>query len=212
MMSVSASRGTSIRLSAFYAAFFLVNGIQMPFWPVRLTGRGFGAEEIGLLFAAAIWVKVFATPMIGALADRLGQRRGCMIALAGVTMVGLGALWNAYGFWALLFLALVAEVAQSAMMPLADSITLASVRRDGLDYGRVRLWGSVSFIFAAIASGAFLGHTATAGLGGNTVLALVLGAAAVLFFACVAVPTPSAEPAGQSRWAALGALAGDRRF
>src|SRR5580704_8788299 len=165
MMSVSASRGTSIRLSAFYAAFFLVNGIQMPFWPVRLTGRGFGAEEIGLLFAAAIWVKVFATPMIGALADRLGQRRGCMIALAGVTMVGLGALWNAYGFWALLFLALVAEVAQSAMM------TLASVRRDGLDYGRVRLWGSVSFILASIASGAILGRAAMAGLGGNTVLA-----------------------------------------
>jgi PPP family 3-phenylpropionic acid transporter len=105
-----------------------------------------------------------------------------------------------------------AEVAQSAMMPLADSITLASVRRDGLDYGRVRLWGSVSFILAAIASGAILGRAAMVGLGGNAVLALVLGAATVLFFVCVAVPTPPAEPTDQSRWAALGALAGDRRF
>jgi PPP family 3-phenylpropionic acid transporter len=211
-MSPSPSFGISARLAAFYAAYFLVNGIQMPFWPVWLTGRGFGAEEIALLFAAAIWVKVFATPIIGALADRLGRRRGCMIALAGITVLAFVSLWNAYGFWALLWLALVAEVAQSAMMPLADSITLASVRREGLDYGRVRLWGSVTFILASIASGAILGRAAMAGLGGNAVLALVLGAAAVLFFACVAVPTPSAEPAGQSRWAALGALAGDRRF
>jgi PPP family 3-phenylpropionic acid transporter len=150
--------------------------------------------------------------MIGALADRLGQRRTCMIALAGITMIGLGGLWNAYGFWALLSLALVAEVAQSAMMPLADSITLASVRCDGLDYGRVRLWGSVSFILAAIASGAILGHAAKAGPAGDAVLALVLAAACVLFFACLAVPTPPAESADQSRWAALGALAGDRRF
>src|ERR1700757_3497561 len=53
------------RLSAFYATIFLVTGIQLPYWPVWLVSRGFGAREIGLLLAAGIWVKVLVTPASG---------------------------------------------------------------------------------------------------------------------------------------------------
>ena len=58
------------RLGMFYAASFLVVGIQLPFWPVWLAGRGLDVHEIALVFAAAIWAKVIATPLLGALADR----------------------------------------------------------------------------------------------------------------------------------------------
>jgi PPP family 3-phenylpropionic acid transporter len=59
-------------------------------------------------------------------------------------------------FWLLISLNLIALTAQSALMPLGDTITLAAGRSGGLDYGRIRLSGSVSFIFASIASGAAL--------------------------------------------------------
>src|SRR6266704_1716241 len=140
---------TSRRMALFYAASFLVVGIQTPFWPVWLAGRGFGPQEIALIFAAAIWAKVVATPALGALADRLGRRRAVMVSLAATAVVGYAALWPAAGFWPLLCLNLIAGVAQSALMPLGDSITLAAVRNEGLDYGRVRVWGSISFILAA---------------------------------------------------------------
>src|SRR5713101_2569732 len=148
--------GQATRLGAFYAASFLVVGIQLPFWPVWLAGRGLDAQEIALVFAAAIWAKVIATPALGALADRLGMRRGVMIALAGLACAAYAGLVPLDGFWAILALNLVAGMAQSALMPLGDSITLAAVRSEGLDYGRVRVWGSVSFIVAAIGSGAVL--------------------------------------------------------
>jgi MFS transporter, PPP family, 3-phenylpropionic acid transporter len=211
-MAPNASRRIALRLSGFYAAFFLVNGIQMPFWPVWLAGRGLGVKEIAALFAAAIWVKVVATPAIGALADRLGRRRAMMIVLAVIACVFYAALWNAYGFWTLLALTLVAGVAQSALMPLGDSITLAAVHRDGLDYGRVRLWGSVSFIVTAVASGAALSGVAAASTDDNTVLALVVAASAVLVLGCIAVPSPVREAGGASRWSAIGEMARDRRF
>src|SRR5205814_1222330 len=140
----------STRLGAYYAASFLVVGIQLPFWPVWLAGRGLDTQEIAGLFAAAIWAKVIATPLIGGLADRLGRRRGVMVALAAVACIAYAALWPAWGFWPLLWLNLVAGVAQSALMPLGDSITLAAVRGASLDYGRIRVWGSLSFIVAAI--------------------------------------------------------------
>ena len=135
-----------------------------------------------------------------------------MVALAAVAMVGYAALWPAAGFWPILALNLVAGVAQSALMPLGDSITLAAVRGEGLDYGRVRVWGSVSFILAAVASGWLLGYAPPATLAGNEVLLLVLLASAVLFLACLAIPPGAVPRGGRSRWAALAGFAGDRRF
>src|ERR1700731_2711020 len=91
----------ALRLGAYYAASFLIVGIKAPFWPVWLAGRGLGAREIAMVFAAGIWVGMATTPVIGALADRLGRRRAMMLALCGVALAGYAALWNAYGFWLL---------------------------------------------------------------------------------------------------------------
>ncbi len=201
----------SIRLSLFYAASFLVVGIQLPFWPVWLAGRGLDAREIAAVFAAALWANVATTPAIGALADRLGRRRAMMVALAGCGFVAYLALWDASGFWQILVLNLAAGAALAALMPLGNSITLAAIRDDGLDYGRVRVWGSVSFVVAAMASGGVLA-AAPAVAPGNRVLALVLGAVALLFAACVAMPSATMRAAAVSRWAALGRFAADRRF
>ena len=201
----------STRLGAYYAASFLVVGIQLPFWPVWLAGRGLDTQEIAGLFAAAIWAKVIATPLIGGLADRLGRRRGVMVALAAVACIAYAALWPAWGFWPLLWLNLVAGVAQSALMPLGDSITLAAVRGASLDYGRIRVWGSLSFIVAAIGSGALLAGNSAPAIPGNSVLALVLAASALLLIACLWIP-PAPAATGRSRWAALGRFAADRRF
>lgn len=134
-----------------------------------------------------------------------------MIALAAIAMAGYAALWGAYGFWPLLALTLVAATAQSAIMPLGDSMTLAAVRDTGIDYGRVRAWGSVSFIIAAVASGAVLARPQWSGLH-NMVLALVIGASGLLLLTCLALPRAPRDGGGRSRWAALCALAGNRRF
>jgi PPP family 3-phenylpropionic acid transporter len=117
---------------------------------------------------------------LGALADRLGRRRAMMVGLCGIAIVGYASLWSAYGFWVLLGLTMIPATAQTALMPLGDSITLAAVRERGIDYGRVRVWGSVSFIIAAMASGALLSRSDAGRPGDNTVLALVLGASVVL--------------------------------
>jgi len=204
--------GQSTRLGAFYAASFLVVGIQLPFWPVWLNGRGLDAQQIAIVFAAAIWAKVIATPLVGALADRLGRRRAVMIALAAGACVAYAGLWPVAGWWTLIALNLMAGMAQSALMPLGDSITLAAVRNEGLDYGRVRVWGSVSFIVASVSSGALLMLGPQLGPADNQILLLVLAASAVLFAACIGIPAAQPGAIIRSRWVALGRLAADRRF
>ncbi len=186
MQRLGLSRAAA-RLSGFYAAAFLVTGAQLPFWPVWLATRGLGANEIAGIFAAAIWAKVIATPAIGALADRVGHRR-MMGALATAAFAAYLGLWPVFGFWPLLGLNLVALTAQSALMPLGDTITLALSRAGRLDYGHVRVWGSVSFIFASLAGGTVLARTS-----GERVLPLVLGASALLMLACRGIPSDLSE-------------------
>ncbi len=206
-MSRSVPWSPAARLSGFYAAAFLVTGFQLPFWPIWLASRGFGAPEIGTLFAAAIWAKVIVTPAIGALADRSGQRRVVMASLAATAVAGYAMLWPAAGFWPLLALNIVALTAQSALMPLGDTVTLAVARADGLDYGRIRVWGSVSFILASLAGGAVLASTSATGA-----LPLVLGASALLLVACVLMPAPRRAESRAARSGGLRLVAGDIRF
>ena len=164
---------------------------------------------MAFVFAAAIWVKVLVGPAIGALADCLGQTKAVMAVLAAVACIAYAALWPMDGFWTILLLNLVASVSQSTLMPLGDAATLAVVRSGGLEYGRVRVWGSISFIVAALGGGAALAN-APKNAHNNEVLLLVLLASALLFAACLGMPQSRApRPA---RWRALGLLAGDSRF
>jgi MFS transporter, PPP family, 3-phenylpropionic acid transporter len=196
----------ALRLSTFYAATFLVTGIQLPFWPIWLASRGLTAREIGILLAAAIWVKVIATPAIGALADKTGGRRVLMGTLAAAALAAYAGLLSARNFWLLISLNLIALTAQSALMPLGDTITLAAARLEGLDYGRIRLWGSVSFILASIASGAALASSS-----GERVLPLVLGASTLVLLACLHIP--STRPVkGAARTTGIDVVTGDPRF
>lgn len=203
---------TARRMALFYTASFLVVGIQTPFWPVWLAGRGFGPQQISLIFAAAIWARVVATPALGALADRLGRRRAVMLALATVSLGAYAGMWSVAGFGVVLALNLVADTAQSALMPLGDAATLAAVRNEGADYGRIRVWGSISFIVTAAGSGLLLATAMPSEVGGNAILVLMLAAAAVLLVACCAVPQALGARGGAARWAGLLRLAADRRF
>src|SRR6202035_1242214 len=109
-------------------------------------------------------------------------RRAVMIGLAASACAAYAGLWPVTGWWPLLALNLVAGMAQSALMPLGDSITLAAVREEGLDYGRIRVWGSVSFILASVGSGALIARNSPGNLVGslpggpadNQILLLVL--------------------------------------
>jgi len=203
-------RRAPLRLSCLYGAFFLLVGVQLPFWPVWLAHRGMGPSEIGLLLAAGLWVRVLATPLVAGAADRSGARRRLMIALAAGGLAGFGLYVAAEGFWPLFGATVVTAAFLGPLMPLSEDVTLLAARREGFAYGRVRLWGSLSFIAAAVGAGWLL-----AGRSEELILWLSMGAAALTLAACLAVPErpPSAaeSPAGAGG-APLRRLLGDRDF
>ncbi|HSR71880.1 MAG TPA: MFS transporter, partial [Kiloniellales bacterium] len=196
----------ALRYGGFYAAFFLAIGILLPFWPVWLAGRGLSPDQIGLLLALVAWIRVLGTPAIGRLADATGRPWRVLVACAGVALLGFAALLPARGFWPILLLSLVAWTSYQAMGPLSESQVLAAVRRRGLDYGRLRLWGSIAFVVGSVGAGRLL-----TGRDPDLVLQLVLGALAATLLATILLPRAAgaARPPGAS---GLRSLLLDPRF
>lgn len=175
--------GAPLRLGSFYFGYFLIIGLYLPFWPVWLAGRGFGPDLIGLVLALGLAVRVVAGPMIAFLADRWGRRRGMLVILAMAALLGFAAFLPAQGLWAILVILLWVSATFPAMLPLADTLTLSLAARHGFDYGRVRLWGSLSFIAASLLGGALLARFGT-----DAVLIGLIAACALTALAATALP------------------------
>ena len=182
-------RSTAVRLAAFYAAVFAVVGVQQPFWPVWLEARGLSAGEIGLVIAASFWPRIVTSFLIPHHADRLGERRRPMALLAAVSLFGMALFALADRFWMFMGLSLLTGATFAAILPLGEALALQEVRTHGISYGRVRLWGSISFVAAAIAVGAALQQS-----GPDIVLWALLVTFALTLAACLAVPERPRPP------------------
>ncbi|MDA7947553.1 MAG: MFS transporter [Hyphomicrobiaceae bacterium] len=143
----------TVKLSLFYGAVFLLIGFHLPYFPVWLEWRGLSPAEIGIVLSAPLIVRVFATPVISFTADRLGDRRFVIVLLSWGTLFGYLLFTLVQGFWAVLGIAILTAVAWTSIMPVTEAVAMDGVRRDGHDYGRMRLWGSLTFIFASFGGG-----------------------------------------------------------
>ncbi len=200
------TRALAFRYAAFYGAVFLAVGIYQPFWPVFLKSRGLSAAEIGLIFALTSWIRIATGPAIAQIADRSGRAKATLAVVAALCLVISTGFFPAQGFWPILLVMLPASVCFQPMIPLIESQTMAAVRRERLDYGRIRLWGSLTFILGTVGAGALISGRAP-----DLVLFLVLGALALTLLAALALPAAPARRLDVASFNPLNLLR-DRRF
>jgi PPP family 3-phenylpropionic acid transporter len=148
----------SLRLALFYGALFLIYGVHLPYLPVWLDTRGLDAQEIAAITAAPFFLRAFITPTVALLADRTARHRALINGLASLTLVLALLLSQMQSFWAIFVLAVPFAIALSTIMPLTETIAVAGVRVHGLDYGRMRLWGSLTFVVAGFVGGWVIDH------------------------------------------------------
>jgi PPP family 3-phenylpropionic acid transporter len=86
-------------------------------------------------------------------------------------------------------LSLVTGATFAAILPLGEALALKEAHDHRIDYGRVRLWGSITFIIAAVAAGRWLQQS-----GAGAVLLLLLATLAVSVAACLALPEGPRPP------------------
>ncbi len=148
----------AVRLALFYTAYFAVAGIMLPYWPAWLESRGLDPVTIGAVLAVGFWIKLAAHPAMAAIADASGALRGLTVLLSGGALVVYAAFWMADEVWHYLVLAGLAGITFQSIMPLGEALALAEVKARRLDYGRIRIAGSLSFMAAAALCGWAVDH------------------------------------------------------
>ncbi len=191
LLSAWAGRGLAARVSLMFAAMFVIAGTQLPYLPIWLDWAGLNAGEIAAIAAMPMVVRVAITPVVAFAADRSGDHRRFLIGLAWTAMAITLVLGQTRGFWPILLLSLMFAVAVSTIMPLTETVAMRGVRGAGLDYGRMRLWGSLSFIAAS-----FCGGFAIARLGASAVIWMLAGGTMLTALAAHGLSRPSAAAVG----------------
>jgi MFS transporter, PPP family, 3-phenylpropionic acid transporter len=173
----------TVRLSIFYGFLFLSIGVFVPFWPVWLQSQDLSAGDIGLLLGSGTVLKIIGSPIIARLVDRSGARRKAIIILSLLSLAAVALFFVAEGYLALFAATVILAFFFSPLVPLSDNLTLMAAASGKVDYGRVRLWGSVAYAVAAILGGIWL-----QGKSEDWILWLVFGTTALIFASSLLLP------------------------
>lgn len=146
----------AVLTAAYYAALFFTFGAQLPYWPVWLKDWGLTTAEIGIYLGAAIVARITGSTVLPALADRFAIRRW-MIACTALGASALVLLHPTITDEQVLFAATLALALVSApTVPLGEAMGVRAAARHGFAYAPVRAVGSIAFLLANIAVGAWV--------------------------------------------------------
>lgn len=181
------------RLSGYYFFYFAFIGGFSPYFGLYLQERTFSAWDIGVLMSQMQLMRMFAPYLWGALADRC-QHPVRIVRLASVlSLVGFLIFFIARDFLSMLLAMAVLAFFWSAALPLVETITFVHLHENPAHYSRIRLWGSIGFIVAVMATGALLDRIPLSGL-----LWVLFATLAGIAICALALPTTTREEAEEA--------------
>ncbi len=133
-------------------------GLWWPFVFPLLAARGVPFARLGLLVAVWPVCALIAQPLAGWLCDRTHRARLVQSLLTFAVAGVLPFFGVAQGFRGELAVSVAFAFLNAPVGPLGDALTVAYLHQAGGDYGRLRLWGSLSFAVAGLAGGWALAH------------------------------------------------------
>ena len=152
----------SLRLSVFWYLYMCGWGIFFPYYSLYL-GRelGLSGSRVGVVMATIPLMGLLAQPFWGQLADRTGSRRRVLALIAAATGFASFGLLKAHDFPTALLGTAVFAVFSTSVLPMATSVTLASVGRRGIGrFGVIRMWGTLGFLTMVVVFPWLLEHDA----------------------------------------------------
>ena len=141
------------RFSVYYAIVFGSIGSAYPFVALWMKDIGIPASMIGIIVAAPSVVMLATTLTLGRWADNLRDRRFAIIACNWVVLVAQLLLFLSTGMWLVFAVWLICGVVMYAKMPITDASALSLTRRNGSDYARVRVFGSIGYVLMLMVAG-----------------------------------------------------------
>ncbi|RKX96607.1 MAG: hypothetical protein DRZ90_08625 [Spirochaetes bacterium] len=151
ILYITDSKGQLVRFGILYAALFGAVAVIYPFIPIYFSFRGYAPSRIGLLLAAIEVSGVLAPFIVSRIADHSGKFRTVIAGSIIFSALSLFILNHLSAFPAMLAGALALGFFMKPVVSLTDALTGRSLADSSKNYGRVRVWGTVSFIIVSLA-------------------------------------------------------------
>jgi len=165
------------RIGLFFAAYFATAGMLAPYFPLYLEDRGLSAPQIGVVMAVAQGMRIFGPTVWGWLADHTTERVRILRFTSMAAAVCFVPVLFPGGFGFILLTMFAVHFFMTGQIPIAEAMTATRLRDDphaAARYGRLRVWGSISFVISVLTVGVVLDY---AGVGLQPWLVLALLAA-----------------------------------
>jgi len=147
------------RIGLYFAAYFAGVGVLAPYFPLYLEHRGLTAAQIGIVMAVAQGMRIFGPTAWGWLADRTADRVRILQFTAAAAAVCFIPVFFPGGFGYLLLTMFAVHFFLTGQIPIIEAMTATRLRDDpqaARTYGRLRVWGSSSFVLTVLATGFLL--------------------------------------------------------
>ena len=150
-LSTSEKRSFEFRFFLIYVSLFLPFSVLTPYFQQLLHIYGFKYDQIGYLQGALELMAVLAPPVWGILSDKCRAPRTVLLTSILCSIPFLWLIGPRTGIAMALAITLVFGFFHKTAIPLTDGITFKHFRRNGCDYGHVRIGGTVGYVIAVCA-------------------------------------------------------------
>lgn len=146
------------RLRLFYFLYYGSVGAYLPYFAAYLRGLGFTGAEIGTVQMLPPLLAAPVALLWATAADRLGSPARALRLVTVWTLLAIALLPFARTPLAVGAVLVLQGLADRAVVPLVDSVSMELVRHDPrLSYARIRLFGSLGYIALSLGLGLLLG-------------------------------------------------------
>jgi PPP family 3-phenylpropionic acid transporter len=170
-------------ISSQYFIYFGVLGIFLPYFNLYCYHLGFSGLQIGILSALRSLAMVLFPLIWGLLADRYQARKPIYILCTFLS----ASIWLLYlffvDFWPMLLITAFYGIFYAPIISFLEAVTMDVLGREKKSYGRIRAWGSISFIVVVVVLGKVIDLYSV-----DIILILILAGSLVLAAISVAIP------------------------
>jgi len=177
-------------LRSQYFIYFGILGLYLPYFNLYCYHLGFNGSQIGMLAGLRSATLVLFPFVWGALADRFRRRKSIYLLCNVLACVSWAGYLTTTVFGPMLVLAVVHGMFYAPLISFLEAYAMDLLGEDKNTYGRVRVWGSVSFILIVTV----LGYVSER-YGIAVIVPLILAGALLQTMAAVVLPAaPVMQP------------------
>jgi len=175
-------------ISSQYFIYFGVLGIFLPYFNLYCYHLGFTGLQIGILSSLRSLAMVLFPLIWGSLADRFQIRKPIYILCTFLST----SVWLLYlyfvDFWPMLLITALYGIFYAPIISFLEAVTMDVLGKEKKSYGRIRAWGSISFIGMVLVLGKIIDLYSV-----DIILILILAGSLILAAISIRIPAIKAK-------------------